>query len=156
MKIRKRFQVGLLAVFTMLLMVGCVKVNDSITVAHDGSATMKLIIAVDKDYQAFVEQQGGLEEAFDVDNYKDQGFTTSQYSDDKYFGIAATKSVADVEELSEDGITFTLSGTEPKILKVSGALDLEGSMEAQGQDISMLSSMKNFEMIFMEESILIS
>jgi hypothetical protein len=149
-KNKKRLLMILMAAIIALALVGCIKVNQTVTVNPDGSGTINIVMGVAKEYRSMVEQQGTtMEDAFKADTYRDQGFTVENFEDDKFVGIKMNKSYTNVEEMGQGGtLTFDLSDTDPKVLTVNGSVNAESSLEDQGMSLESLSGMENFEMTF--------
>lgn len=149
-KNKKRLLMVLMVAVVALALVGCIKVNQTVTVNPDGSGTINIVMGVAKEYRSMVEQQGTtMEDAFKADTYRDQGFTVENFEDDKFVGIKMNKSYANVEEMGQGGtLTFDLSDTDPKVLTVSGSVNAESSLKDQGMSLESLSGMENFEMTF--------
>ena len=146
----KKKVLAILVVLMMFVLAGCIKSTTSLTVNTDGSGSVKMIIAMLKEYA----EQGGLEQAFGsmTEEYQNDGYTVADYSDGKYTGYQFTKDFTNIKDVSTNNLSglnnITISDTEPRVLTINSTLDTTSQMESQGYDLSQLQSMGDLEMTF--------
>lgn len=103
---KKYLSLLLLCVLSFLL-TGCVKFNATMDIKKDKSMDFSIIYAVDS--SVF-----GEEDALDKDQKKElekQGFTVSDYSEDKMKGFKISKKIKNIDEVSTEKDTeYSLSG----------------------------------------------
>ncbi|MDD2391726.1 MAG: hypothetical protein PHU94_02155 [Bacilli bacterium] len=89
----------------IILTSGCVRQNYNFSIDKDKNMDISVIVALDS---AFFDEEGISDE--DVQKVKDLGFKVTEYTDENYKGVIATKRIKNIDNYSkEEDVQFLLN-----------------------------------------------
>ncbi len=136
---KKALCLSLVLLMLTFLLTGCIRMNVDINIKKNGKADVTILYAVQEALQE--SGTGSLIDDDEAEQYKKDGWTVNDYSDDNYTGYTLTKTDVDLSKsdlLEDSDVNLTKKGSLYVLdLKLLSEEDMDGMKESA----SMIKSM---------------